>query len=109
MGKPFNGMSNAQIERLYLLAEECAELSHAIIKALRHGMDSYNPLIEGEAPSNQEEIEFEVGDLMFAMELCARNGDFNQARAFAAKQLKGRKVWQYLHHNTRERNWDGVE
>ncbi len=104
---PFSGIDPARAERLYLLAEECAELQHKIMKTLRHGMKNYNPLIEGTAPTNQEEMEFEAGDIMFAMDLCFKNGDMNGMRAEAGKSLKSAKVWKYLHHNTREKNWEG--
>lgn len=54
-------MTPAQAERLTMLAEECAEVIHAVTKILRHGYDSHHPARPGW--DNRQQLEAEVGDL----------------------------------------------
>ena len=39
----FNQLSDAQLERLYILSEELGEAQQAVGKILRHGYDSKHP------------------------------------------------------------------
>lgn len=39
----FNGLSEAEQERLVIVAEECAEVIHVTTKILRHGYESCHP------------------------------------------------------------------
>lgn len=68
MSEHFNGLTPAEAELLALLAEECDEIVQAIGKALRHGMENYNPLGD-HSVSNRDGIEKEIGDLNA---VCAR-------------------------------------
>ena len=69
-------MNNSELERLAILAEECAEVQQIVSKIIRHGFDSYNPYDENKT-SNRELLEKELGDLLFAMNLCVDNEDIN--------------------------------
>ena len=95
-----NGLSDAETERLALLAEECAEAGKAIGKILRHGYPSRNPDI-ADSPSNREDLEHEVGDLLWAIDLMAHCGDISMLRARAGEGRHARKT-RYLHHQNAE-------
>ena len=69
-----NGLSDAETERLALLGEECAEIGKAIGKILRHGYPSRNP-DAANAATNREDLEREIGDLLWAIDLMAHCGD----------------------------------
>ena len=55
MGDHFHGLSPAEAERLYVLAEECAEVVVVVNKILRHGYESYNPH-QSDLGSNREQL-----------------------------------------------------
>ena len=95
-----NGLSDAETERLALLAEECAETGKAIGKILRHGYPSRNPDI-ADSPTNREDLEHEVGDLLWAIDLMAHCGDISMLRARAGEGRHARKT-RYLHHQNAE-------
>lgn len=56
---------------LVCLAEECAEVQHAIAKALRFGLDDGYP---GGGTTNAKDIERELIDLSAVIELCREEG-----------------------------------
>ena len=95
-----NGLSDAETERLALLAEECAETGKAIGKILRDGYPSRNPDI-ADSPSNREDLEHEVGDLLWAIDLMAHCGDISMLRSRADAGRHARKT-RYLHHQNHE-------
>lgn len=53
--------SAAEQAALVQLIEECGEVSHAALKALRFGLDRYHPDVPDE--NNAEQIEREVDDV----------------------------------------------
>jgi len=95
-----NGLSAAETERLALLGEECAEIGKAIGKILRHGAESRNPDVAG-SPTNRADLEREIGDLLWVIDLMAHCGDFSTLRARADSGRHARKV-RYLHHQDGE-------
>ena len=98
---PFsNGLSDAETERLALLGEECGEIGQKIGKILRHGPKSRNPDVAG-SPTNREDIEREIGDLLWAIDLMAHCGDISMLRARADNGRHARKL-RYLHHQNAE-------
>src|ERR1035437_838127 len=92
---PFNNLSPAQAERLAVLLEECGEVQQAIGKVLRHGYHSHNPVT---GLHNNEALEAELGDLLFALELLTESGDLDPPRITAARLNKSTRIYQYLHH-----------
>ena len=90
------GLSDAQTERLALLAEECAEIGQAVGKTLRHGYGSRNPTVDN-GPTNREDLEREIGDLLWAIDLMAHTGDISMLRA-RSKQGRHERKCRYLHH-----------
>lgn len=82
-------LTAAQRERLYLLIEECGEVIQAATKALRHGPTSTPPGTD--FPNNRHQLEWELGDLLFAVDLLTRCGDIDadeveEARGDAAER-----------------------
>jgi hypothetical protein len=59
-GEFSNGLTPAQLERLAFLSEELGEAQQAIGKIVRHGYDSYNPLVLTNS-NNREDLEKEIG------------------------------------------------
>lgn len=60
---PFNQLTDAQIERLDMLAEEAAEVIIAVQKIKRHGYDSINPL-KPELGTNRQQLHTEILQMM---------------------------------------------
>jgi hypothetical protein len=94
-------MEKAQRERLTLLIEECAEVQHMACKALRHGMDSFNPF-DPNKTSNKKLLSKEIGHLIIAIELCGDNEDLDDNTAEASYEDKIINLQQYLYYNTIE-------
>lgn len=91
--------TESELERLALLAEECAEVQQMIMKIIRHGYGSHNPFDEEETP-NRELLNKEIGDLLFAFELMVECHDVNQAQVYRCLHEKREKIQKYLHFNT---------
>ncbi len=60
---------------LIVLAEECSEVIKDVSKALRFGLDKFEP---DQSFSNRERIEIELADLMGAIELLQDAGVIGQ-------------------------------
>lgn len=46
-------LTNAELERLAILMEECAEVQHIIGKIIRHGYESFNPFDDNKTPNRK--------------------------------------------------------
>ena len=97
--KSFNGLTFAEAERLALLLEELGEAQHAIGKILRHGYGSCHP--DG-GPFNRENLEKELGDVLFAIQLMTDNGDLSYFEIEEHKREKRNRVSEYLHHQNKK-------
>ena len=95
--KPFNQLSLAQAERLYLLSEELGEAVQAIGKILRHGYESYNPTIP-HSLSNRDSLVKELSDIFIALDMMVSAGDINDDDFPAFMEDKQARVGKYLHH-----------
>lgn len=94
-------LDGSQAERLFLLIEECGEAVQAASKALRHGYESFNPF-DDKHVSNRDDIEKEIGHVLFAVSLLVQRGDLNPAKIERYKNKKATEVFFYLHHNKPE-------
>lgn len=92
-------LSDEELERLALLSEECAEVCVAIGKILRHGYQSYNPF-NTDLGSNREQLEAELGDVLYCMELMRENGDIDKDSVEVCCELAAKSKPKYLHHQT---------
>lgn len=79
-------------EILLITQEECAEVSQAISKVFRFGMEDAHPVTK---INNREHLEEEIGDLMCMIDLLIDNGIVSEAACLAAKNEKLNKlmVW----------------
>lgn len=92
----FNALSEAEQERLVIVAEECGEVIQAICKVLRHGYDSNN---KGKLPeTNRQQLSREVADLQHAILRLQSNGDIDRLNLEVYARLREGYVQQYLHH-----------
>ena len=80
-------MNESHQEILLITQEECAEVTQAISKVFRFGMnDTHN----GE--TNREHLEEEIGDLMCMIDLLIDSGMVSEAAVMAAKNEKMHKL-----------------
>ena len=95
----FNELTDEQVERLDILAEEAAEVIVAISKIKRHGYLSYNPDVPSrDRVYNKYQLEVELADLVGVMdEMCAR-GDLSGPKIEARGKLAWAKKLKYTHH-----------
>jgi len=98
-----NGLSKAQIERLAILVEELGEAQQAVGKILRHGYDSYNPLLEPDSDGNpvtcnREDLEKELGDVYYAILMLRESKDVSWINILQRSEEKAEKIKPYLHH-----------
>ena len=74
-------------EIMLITQEECAEVSQAISKVFRFGMDD-----EYNGQTNREHLEEEIGDLMCMIDLLIENGIISEAACLTAKAEKLNKL-----------------
>lgn len=94
-----NGLSDAQAERLAILAEEMAEVTQVIGKILRHGYESGAEYTNGR--TNRDLLADELGDLRVAVRMVMRAGDISVGRMAAHATAKEESIQQYLHHQVK--------
>ena len=97
MTDQFNGLTNAQSERLAMLAEEAGEIVQAVGKILRHGYTSKHPAyLDG--LNNRQMLEEELRDLLAVAQEMGERADilFNPNRQGTGPWNKKKK---YTHHH----------
>lgn len=65
--------TSAELERLAIAMEEMGEAVQAMGKILRHGFES--KWLEGQ--TNREQLEIELGDVLYSINLLIQKGDVN--------------------------------
>ena len=85
-------VNDQQREILLIAQEECAEVTQAISKCFRFGLDQYKP---GKPKTNREHLAEELGDLMAMIELCRTSGLVSQEELNQAKGAKLDKLRQW--------------
>lgn len=95
----FNGLSNAEAERLAVLAEELAEAQQAVGKILRFGYDTAHP--DG-GDTNRGHLVQELGDVRNAERMLIDAGDLNPADIQLRAKAKSLTIGQYLHHQSQD-------
>ena len=80
-------MGEIDKEILLISQEECAEVTQAISKVFRFGMDDTH---NGE--TNREHLEEEIGDLMCMIDLLIDSGMVSESTVMAAKSEKMMKL-----------------
>jgi hypothetical protein len=83
-------LDNVTKETFCILQEECAEVTQAISKVFRFGMDTVYP---ENSPTNKEKLEEEIGDLVAMIDILVErsvlsDSNINQARINKKEKLK---------------------
>jgi NTP pyrophosphatase (non-canonical NTP hydrolase) len=82
-----NNMTEIEKEIMLITQEECAEVTQAISKVFRFGMnDSYKGV------TNRQHLEEEIGDLMCMIDLMIDNGIVSESAVMTAKNEKLNKL-----------------
>jgi len=80
-------LNEAQQEILLITQEECAEVTQAISKVFRFGMEDHHNGV-----SNREHLEEELGDLMCMIDLIIDSGMVSESAVMTAKTEKMMKL-----------------
>ena len=96
----FNGLTEAEAERIAILMEECGEVIQICGKILRHGYESFNPY-NAEKITNRELLTKELGDVLFAYKQMADSSDIIENQVLGMADIKEFKIQQFLHHQSR--------
>ena len=83
-------MDNQMKEIFCITQEECAEVSQAISKIFRFGIDNHKP---GHGVTNKQHLEEEVGDLLAMVDIMVEkciisDSSINQARKTKREKLR---------------------
>jgi NTP pyrophosphatase (non-canonical NTP hydrolase) len=92
-----NGLTDSEVERLAILAEECGEVTQIVGKVLRHGYASHNPLASNPI-SNRGLLAKEIGDLRWIISLMLNEGDVAEGAVLQCEWIKDESAKPYLHH-----------
>jgi NTP pyrophosphatase (non-canonical NTP hydrolase) len=90
-------------EILHILQEECAEVTQAISKCFRFGLDNAKP---GKPLTNVEHLEGEIGDLLAMVDLLKYYNVVSEEGLNTAKQAKIEKLKMWS--NIYEGGKDGI-
>jgi len=93
----FNKLTEAEQERLSILAEECGEVIQIIGKILRHGYESYNPN-DSNKTTNRSLLEKEIAHTAVITNIMARASDINEDSLDDYYEDKETNIKKYLHH-----------
>ncbi len=79
-------------EALYILAEECGEVVQAVMKCLRHGMESCHP---EHSTTNREKLEKEVADVQVLIAYLVRTEVLDPEKIREGRALKRESLKEY--------------
>lgn len=85
-------MNSKENEILLITQEECAEVTQAISKCYRFGLDNYKP---GKPKTNRQHLAEELGDLLAMVTLCHDFGIVDFYDVMVAKDAKLEKLRQW--------------
>jgi NTP pyrophosphatase (non-canonical NTP hydrolase) len=83
-------MDDKMMEVLLITQEECAEVTQAISKVFRFGLDERWP--EPIDPTNKERLEEEVGDLLCMIDIMVEKGIISDEKLNKARTSKRQKL-----------------
>ena len=90
-----NSMNQITQETLLITQEECAEVTQAISKIMRFGLNDAWPKDE---PNNKSRLEEEVGDLLCMIDIMFERGILSDSNVNAARHAKRDKL----------KTWSGI-
>lgn len=85
-------MNDKDYETLLITLEECAEVTQAISKCFRFGIDQIKP---GKPKTNREHLEEEIGDLMCMIDIMIQRGIISNENVVTARANKMNKLIQW--------------
>jgi NTP pyrophosphatase (non-canonical NTP hydrolase) len=85
-------MNMRENEILLITQEECAEVTQAISKCYRFGLDNFKP---GKPKTNREHLAEELGDLQAMIDLCIKFNLVGSAQISVAANNKIAKLKQW--------------
>ena len=85
-------MNDKDYETLVITLEECAEVTQAISKCFRFGLDQVKP---GKPKTNREHLEEEIGDLMCMIDILIQRGVISNDSVIDARVKKMEKLTQW--------------
>lgn len=88
----YNQLSDAEVERLVILAEECGEVIQAVGKILRHGWQ------DGNKYHRRAQLELELGDVVALVAMMEEARDIDGDKILRRSFEKLEIIKQYLHH-----------
>lgn len=95
----FTKLTDAQIERLAKLAEELNEAASQCMKIVRHGYTAVDEsTIAPTSYDNKKLLEIELGDVVAAMNMMAKAGDFDMGNVVWNSQDAIHVMRKYMHH-----------
>ena len=97
MTNHYNQLSEAELERLAILAEECAEVIQVVNKIIRHGYADGAP----DKPvfvENRKELEKELGDVEYAIQAMKQAGDVSWENISQCAMSKATRIGKWTHH-----------
>jgi NTP pyrophosphatase (non-canonical NTP hydrolase) len=88
-------MNDKENEILLITQEECAEVTQAISKCYRFGLDNFKP---GKPKTNRQHLAEELGDLQAMIDLCVVSGLVSKEELDTASDNKiaKLKVWSTI-------------
>jgi NTP pyrophosphatase (non-canonical NTP hydrolase) len=88
-------MNDKENEILLITQEECAEVTQAISKCYRFGLDNFKP---GKPKTNRQHLAEELGDLQAMIDLCVVSGLISKEELDTASDNKiaKLKVWSTI-------------
>lgn len=92
----FNGLTEAEQERLVIIAEECGEVVQSTCKILRHGYESKNA--QGPRFRDEPTGAGALGDVLHAIKRMTMAGDLTRERLEERADSKPSRILPYLHH-----------
>lgn len=97
------GVTDSELERLTMAAEECAEVTQVITKIIRHGYGSYHPADPSRTP-NRYSLRQEVIDVLAMATVLVKNGDIDPiSEDEITKRIKAKK--RYTHFQGPDTVW----
>lgn len=85
-------MNDKDYETLLITLEECAEVTQAISKCFRFGIDQVKP---SNPKTNREHLEEEIGDLMCMVDIMIQRNIISNENVVTARANKMNKLIQW--------------
>ena len=97
--KLYEAVTQAELERLAILSEECGEVTQVISKIIRHGFNNHHP--DRPMQTNKNELISEIGDLLAIIRFMVTSKDFHIQDLYKDIGAKNDKLVKWLRHQER--------